>query len=154
MTSRGQAQYLRIFSESTTYKRWQGFYVGQTIALESQQWEYYPFVANGLIGSNASSDEGVTVTVPATAAAVATFEQALKENYLVEVRVFEFSTLLTQSQPQASQLLIGVFIGEVLSIGGTFSSIDVALGSGLASIGAQAPPRTFTSTLIGVPLRI
>jgi hypothetical protein len=153
MSNRGQAQYLRIFSGSTTYQRWQGFYVGQTITLESQQWRYYPFVANGLIGGNAGNDEGVTVTVPATSTAVEFFEQALNENYLVEVRVFEFDTRLTQAQPQTTQQLIGTFIGEVLNISGTFSSIDVALGSGLASIGAQAPPRTFTSTLIGAPLR-
>jgi hypothetical protein len=153
MSNRGQAQYLRIFGGSTTYERWQGFYVGQTITLESQQWRYYPFVANGLIGGNAGNDEGVTVTVPATSTAVLSFEQALSENYLVEVRVFEFDTRLTQAQPQTTQQLIGTFIGEVLNISGSFSSIDVALGSGLASIGAQAPPRTFTSTLIGAPLR-
>jgi hypothetical protein len=153
MSNRGQAQYLRIFSGSTTYQRWQGFYVGQTITLESQQWRYYPFVANGLIGGNAGNDEGVTVTVPATSTAVELFEEALSLNQLVEVRVFEFDTRLTQAQPQTTQQLIGTFIGEVLNISGTFSSIDVALGSGLASIGAQAPPRTFTSALIGAPLR-
>ncbi len=153
MSNRGQAQYLRIFGGSTTYERWQGFYVGQTITLESEQWRYYPFVANGLIGGGAGNDEGVTVTVPATATAIQTFEEALNNNYLVEVRVFEFDTRLEQTGPQATQQLIGTFIGEVLEISGTFSAIAVALGSGLAPVGAQAPPRKYTSELIGAPLR-
>jgi hypothetical protein len=153
MSNRGQAQYLRIFSGSTTYQRWQGFYVGQTITLESQQWQYYPFVANGLIGGGAGNDEGVTITVPATATAVQLFEEALNNNYLVEVRVFEFDTRLTQAQPQTTQQLIGAFIGEVLEISGSFSNIAIALGSGLAPVGAQAPPRKYTSELIGAPLR-
>jgi hypothetical protein len=153
MSNRGQAQYLRIFSGSTTYQRWQGYYVGQTITLESQQWRYYPFVANGLIGGSAGNDEGVTVTVPATSIAVQLFEEALTLNQLVEVRVFEFDTRLSQAQPQTTQQLIGAFVGEVIGIGGSFGSLDVGLGSSLAPVGAQAPPRKYTSTLIGVPLR-
>jgi hypothetical protein len=153
MSNRGQAQYLRIFSGSTTYQRWQGYYVGQTITLESQQWRYYPFVANGLIGGSAGNDEGVTVTVPATSTAVELFEEALSLNQLVEVRVFEFDTRLSQAQPQTTQQLIGAFVGEVIGISGSFGSIDVALGSSLAPVGAQAPPRKYTSALIGAPLR-
>jgi hypothetical protein len=153
MSNRGQAQYLRIFSGSTTYQRWQGYYVGQTITLESQQWRYYPFVANGLIGGSAGNDEGVTVTVPATSTAVELFEEALSLNQLVEVRVFEFDTRLSQAQPQTTQQLIGAFVGEVIGISGSFGSLDVALGSSLAPVGAQAPPRKYTSALIGAPLR-
>jgi hypothetical protein len=154
MSNRGQAQYLRIFDEATTYLRWQGYYVGQTVTWDSQSWSYFPFVANGLIGGSAGSDSGVSVSVPATAAAVAAFDAALDQNRLVEIKVYEFSTLLTQAQPQSSQLLIGSFIGEVTGISGSFSTLEIQLGSGLAPVGAQAPPRKYTNLLVGAPLRL
>jgi hypothetical protein len=106
-----------------------------------------------LIGGSAGNDEGVTVTVPATSTAVELFEEALSLNQLVEVRVFEFDTRLSQAQPQTTQQLIGAFVGEVIGISGSFGSLDVALGSSLAPVGAQAPPRKYTSALIGAPLR-
>lgn len=154
MSNRGQSQYLRIFDGANTYLRWQGYYVGQTVTWDSQSWAYYPFIANGLIGGSAGSDSGVSVSVPATAAAVAAFEAALDQNRLVEIKVYEFSTLLTQSQPQASQLLIGSFVGEVTGISGSFSLLEIQLGSSLAPVGAQAPPRKYTSLLVGAPLRL
>lgn len=154
MSNKGQAQYLRIFDDASTYNLWQSYYVGQTITLDSQQWIYYPFVANGLIGGSPGSDSGVVISVPATALAVSLFEEALSENYLAEISIFEFDTRLSQSQPQAGQLLIGIFVGEVVGISGTFATIDVALGSSMAPVGAQIPPRNFTSRLIGAPLQL
>ena len=153
MSSRGQAQYLRIFEGATTYLRWQGFYVGQSVTWDTQQWNYYPFVANGLIGGSSGSDSGVSISVPATAAAVEIFETALYENRLIELKVYEFNTLLSQAEPQAGQLLIGSFVGEVTGISGSFSALEIQLGSSLAPVGAQAPPRKFTSLLVGAPLR-
>ena len=154
MSNIGQAQYLRIFDDASTYNRWQSYYVGQTVTLDSQQWIYYPFVVNGLIGGSPGGDSGVVINVPATALAVSLFEEALSENYLVEIKIYEFDTRLTQSQPQASQLSIGIFVGEVVGISGTFATLDVALGSSLAPVGAQIPPRNFTSKLIGAPLQL
>ena len=154
MSNRGQAQYLRIFDGATTYLCWQNYYVGQTVTWDSQAWDYYPFLANGLIGGSTGSDTGVTITVPATSDAVPEFETALSANYLIELKLYEFSTALSQNQPQASQLLIGAYIGEVIGISGSFSTWQVQLGSGLAPVGAQAPPRKFTSLLVGAPLRL
>ena len=154
MSNRGQSQYLRIFNGATTYLRWQGYYVGQTVTWDSQSWVYYPFVANGLIGGSAGNDGSVSITVPATAEAILQFETALSANYLVEIKVYEFPTALTQSAPQASQLLIGAFVGEVTSISGTFTTLEIQLGSSLAPVGAQAPPRKFTNLLVGAPIRL
>lgn len=154
MSNIGQAQYLRVFDDASTYNRWQSYYVGQTVTLDSQQWIYYPFVVNGFIGGSPGGGSEVVISVPATALAISLFEEALSENYLVEINIYEFDTRLTQAQPQSGQLSIGVFVGEVVGISGTFATIDVALGSSLAPVGAQIPPRNFTSVLIGAPLQL
>jgi hypothetical protein len=153
MSNRGQAQYLRIFDNAGTYVRWQGYYVGQTVTWDSQQWSYFPFVANGLINGDIGSDSGVSITVPATADAVDVFEQALRLNRLCEIKIYEFDTRLTQAQPQATQALIGAFVGEIVTIGGSFAAWDISLGSSLSPVGAQVPPRKFNNLLIGAPIR-
>jgi hypothetical protein len=56
--------------------------------------------------------------------------------------------------PQSSQALIASFVGEIIGIGGSFTELTIELGSSLAPVGAQAPPRNFTSILIGAPLRL
>lgn len=154
MSNRAQSQYLRIYSGATTYLRWQSYYVGQTVTWESNSWSYFPFVANGLIGGSVGNDADVSITVPATAAAVSAFESALNENRLIELRVYEFDSRLSQVIPQSGQLLIGSFVGEVVGVSGSFSVLEVSLGSSLAPIGAQAPPRKYTSQLIGAPIRL
>jgi hypothetical protein len=154
MSNRGQAQYLRLFDDAATYTRWQGYYVNQTITWQNASWNYHPFTANGLIGGTAGTDVGVTIDVPATSTAVAAFENALNLNRLCEVRIYEFDTRLTQAAPQATQALIGIFVGEVISLGGSFASLTVSLGSSLAPVGAQVPPRKYTNILIGAPLRL
>lgn len=154
MANRGQAQYLRLYDNSGTYLRWQAYYVNQTITWDSQQWSYHPFTADGLIGGNPGTDAGISLSVPATTAAIDAFEDALNLNQLCEIKMYEFDTRLTQAAPQASQLLIGAFVGEVIGISGSFASLTIKLGSSLAPVGAQAPPRKFSSTMIGAPLRI
>lgn len=154
MSNRAQSQYLRIYSGATTYLRWQSYYVGQTVTWQGSPWSYFPFVGNGLIGGSAGNDTGVSVSVPATVAAVSAIETALNENHLIELLVYEFDSRSAQNAPQSDQTLIGSFVGEVIGISGSFTLLDVALGSSLAPVGAQAPPRKYTSQLIGAPIRI
>lgn len=153
MANRAQAQYLRIFDEVATYARFQSYYIGQVVTWESASWSYHPFAANGMIGGTPGTNVGVSVEIPATATAVNIFKLALANNYLCELQLYEFSSSLSQVIVQSTQLLIGIYVGEVTSIGGSFTSMQVSLGSSLAPVGAQAPPRKFSSLLIGAPIR-
>lgn len=153
MSNRGQAQYLRIFDASGTYLRQQSYYVNQTITLDGQSWSYFPFVANGLVTGSAGTDSSVSISIPATQAAITVFETGLRLNRLVELLVYEFDTRLTQTIVQSGQLLIASFTGEIIAIQGSFVSLEVSLGSSLSPVGAQVPPRNYTSLLIGAPLR-
>lgn len=154
MANRAQSQYLRIFDEGGTYRRWQQFYYNQTVTWDSVTWDYHPFSVNALIGTATQAEAGISVTVPATSEAVALFQLAIDNNYLCEIKMYEFDSRLSQSVPQAGQLLIGSYIGEVVGIGGSFTELDVSIGSSLAPVGAQVPPRSFSSRLIGNPIKL
>ena len=154
MSNRGQAQYLRIYNGATTYQRFQSYYINQAVSWAGATWVYQPFVVNGLIGGTPSADVDITIDVPCTERLLQTFKDALNFNRLCEIKLYEFDTRLSNAAPQAGQLLIGIYVGEVISMGGSFSLLTVRLGSTLAPIGAQVPPRKFNNHLIGAPIRI
>ena len=154
MSQRAQSQFLRIFDSSTTYVRWQNYYVNQAVALDSAQWSYMPFSASGVVESGASGGKSVEISVPATNSVVEAFTYALSLGRLCELKVYEFSSSIDQTAPQASQQLIASYTAEVVNVSGTFTRLDVELGSSLSPVGAQVPPRKFTNFLIGAPLRI
>jgi len=154
MSNRAQAQYLRIYTGGTDKQLWQSYYVNSTISLSSKSWTYFPFTADGLMSSSASGGNSVSVTCPATTTAVNAFTEALNNQYLVELKVYEFDSRLSNDSPQSGQSLIVNFLGVVSSFGGGFTTLNVNIGSSLSPVGASAPPRKFTSDLIGVPIRL
>jgi len=152
--ARGQSQFLRIFSGSTTYQRWQAYYVNTSVTWESASWSYQPFDADGITAGEVQSETSISITLPATTNVMEVVLQALNEARLAELRIYEFDTLLGNSTPQAAQTLIASYLGEVVGVSGGFTSIQMQLGSSLSPVGAQVPPRKFTTTLIGAPCQI
>ena len=152
--ARAQAQYLRIFSGSTTYQRWQSYYVNTSVSYGSAVWAYQPFDADGIAAGEVQSESSISVRIPATTNAIEVALQALDQARLAELQLYEFDTLLGNSTPQDGQTLIASYLGEVVGVSGSFASIEMELGSSLAPIGAQVPPRKFTSKLTGSPCKL
>jgi hypothetical protein len=152
--ARGQSQFLRIFSGTTTYQRWQSYYVNTSVAWESASWSYQPFDADGITAGEVQSESSISVTLPATTNVMEVVLQALDEARLAELRLYEFDTILGNSTPQTGQTLIASYLGEVVGVSGSFTSIQMELGSSLSPVGAQVPPRTFSTRLIGAPCKL
>jgi hypothetical protein len=152
--ARGQSQYLRIFSGSTTYQRWQSYYVNTSVTWESAAWSYQPFDADGITAGEVQSESSISVTLPATTNVMEVVLQALNEARLAELRIYEFDTILGNSTPQTGQTLIASYLGEVVGVSGGFTSIQMQLGSSISPVGAQVPPRKFTTKLIGAPCQL
>ena len=152
--ARGQSQYLRIFSGSTTYQRWQSYYVNTSVSYGSAVWAYQPFDADGITAGEVQSESSISVTLPATTNVMDVVLQALNEARLAELQVYEFDTILGNSTPQTGQTLIASYLGEVVGVSGGFTSIQMQLGSSLSPVGAQVPLRTFSTRLIGAPCKL
>ena len=152
--NRGQAQYLRICSGGTDKQLWQSYYVNSTISLSSKSWSYFPFTADGLMSSSASGGNAVSISCPATTTAISALTDALNNQYLCELKVYEFDSRLSNSVPQSGQSLIVNFLGVITSIGGNFETLVANLGSSISPVVASAPPRRFSTDLIGVPIRL
>lgn len=154
--ARGQSQFLRVFDGSTTYQRWQNHYIQQSVTLSGATWNWLPFDVDGFTEGQTGDEGGMTVTLPGTALVIAEVEKALREARLVEISMYEFDVLEdgATAGPLADQDLIASYVGEVVGAGGSFESIRLELGSSLSPVGAQVPPRTFTTRLIGAPCKL
>ena len=154
MSNRAQSQYLRIYtSGGSDHILWQNYYINTTVTVSSKNYEYYPFEFGGISESSALGGEAVTITVPGTQEVVDAFLEAAYLERLCEVNVYEFDNRFGNVAPQTGQTLVGSFLGYIKRIGGSFTTLQIELGSALAPVGAQIPPRTYNSFLIGAPLR-
>jgi hypothetical protein len=152
--ARAQSQYLRIFSGSTTYQRWQSYYVNTSVTWAGASWSYQPFDADGITAGEVQSESSISIRLPATTNVIEVVLQALDEARLAELQFYEFDTLLGNDIPQAGQTLIASYLGEVVGVKGGFTELEMELGSSLAPVGAQVPPRTFSTRLIGAPCKL
>ena len=163
--ARAQAQYLRIYDlAGTTYERWQNYYSGKTVTSQGQSWDYEPFLADGLVTGTRGDEAEITVSVAATTRVVRAFEESLNKGRLVDVSMYAFNPALGNEEPQpiitfslpgfVGQRLISQFTGQVVSASGGISNLSISLGSSLSPVGAQIPPRKFTTSIMGKGAKI
>lgn len=148
--ARALSQYLRIYDSSgVTHYRWQSYYANTTVSLNGATWSYIPFVADGYTAGISGDETNINVKAPATSNVMVAFRAALKNGYLIELSTYQFDTIDGNTAPVPSQTLISTLNGQV--VGGTsdLTSINLQLGSALSPVGAQMPPRNFSTALIG-----
>jgi phage-related protein len=154
MASTAVSQYLRIYSGATDYQRWQSYYVNQTITWQSKSWTFQPFSVDGIIAGDVSAEGSLIVGLPSTSITFAAIRAALRFGYLIQVDQYEFDPQQGNDSPQEQQQLVASYVGEVISVRGRLTWLEMELGSTLAPIGIQVPPRTMTSQLIGTPCQL
>lgn len=146
---------MRIYDAAgVTYARWQSYYVYSTVTWQSAQWQYQPFDADGITSGQTGDESGITITLPATSVVMDQVVPALREARLIELLLYQFDSIGGDSTPQTGQVLVAQFNGELVSASGGFTSIALQVGSSLSPVGAQIPPRTFTTRLIGKGCRL
>ena len=117
-------------------------------------WVYQQFDAEGITDGEMQSESSVSLVLPATTIVLNTILRSLNQSRLAELQIFEFDTKFGNAAPQADQALVASYLGEIVSLQGGFTSVQVELGSSLAPVGAQVPPRTFSTRLIGAPCKL
>ena len=148
--ARAQAQYLRIYDVAgATYQRWQSYYSNVTVTWANNSWSFVPFIADGFTAGISGDETNVSIKAPATSLVISTFEAAIANGHLAELSIYQFDTLSGNSTPQATQELIASYTGQVVGGSGGLTSLSLQLGSALSPVGAQIPPRKFTTAIMG-----
>lgn len=152
--ARAQAQYLRIYDTVTTYQRWQSYYANVSVTLWNQQWQYVPFIADGFTEGISGDESNISIQAPAITTVVQAFEAAILNGRMVELSTYQFDPLFGNNAPQSGQILIARYIGQVAGGSGGLTSMTLQLGSAISPVGAQIPPRKFTSRIMGKGARL
>lgn len=151
---RAQSQYLRIYdSGGTTYQRWQSYYANTSITWASAKWLYVPFIADGITAGVSGDESNVTITAAATSMVIDAFEAAILDGRLVDLSIYQFDANSNNDTPQASQQLVAGYTGQVTGGAATLTTLTLQLGSALSPVGAQVPPRKFTTAIMGQGVR-
>lgn len=150
MTVVSQSQFLRVYTtDGVTLHRWQSYYANSTWQYAGAEWAYLPFEASGITAGQTGDESGVTITLPAVPVVVDAIEQAIVDAHLWELAIYQFTPGREQQQ-----ILVETFTGEIVTAVATLGAMRIDLGSTLSPVGAQIPPRTLTSNLMGKGCRL
>jgi hypothetical protein len=152
--ARAQSQFLRLYDGSASYFRWQNYYINQAVGWSGALWSYQAFAADGFTAGQTGDESSIAVTLPATTMVVDAVQASLAAGWMAELLLYEFDLFDGLVAPPTGQVLVDSFVGEVVGAGGSFLELTLQLGSSLAPVGAQLPPRKFSTRLIGVPLQL
>lgn len=144
MSTTALAQFLEITSGSTRIVAYQNYWPGQTV----NGYTHYPFQTGGIVADSNGGQTSFSVTLPATKEAVTLLENAIASNYLGRIQIYQFDPPANNTLP-ATRTLVAQFDGEVIAGSATQTEVTLTLGSSLDPVGAQVPPRKYTSTLVG-----
>jgi len=151
---RGQAAFVAIGDGfGAIYARWQSYWVDAVVSWDGQAWSCQQMDWSGVTSGQVTGDQA-TLTLPAVPSVQAMTEQALAGPWVATLRVIQFDESIASSGPPASYILAASCVGEVIGASASLSQITWKLGSALSPVGAQFPPRTAITPLIGVPCRL
>ena len=150
----GQAAFVSLGDGfGTVYARWQSYWIDAVVSWSSQQWSYQQLDWAGVTSGQAVGDQA-SLTLPAVPSVLAMTEQALAGPWVASLSVIQFDESAASSGPPATTVLAASCVGEVIGASASLTQLTWKLGSALAPIGAQFPPRTAITALIGVPCRL
>jgi len=150
----GQAAFVSLGDGfGTIYARWQSYWVDAVVSWSSQQWSYQQLDWSGVTSGQAVGDQAA-LTLPAVPSVLAMTERALAGPWVATLSVIQFDESAASSGPPATTVLAASCVGEVIGASASLTQITWKLGSALSPVGAQFPPRTAITALIGVPCRL
>lgn len=134
---------------STVVAQYQNYWPDQTVDSHT----FYPFNTNAIVSNATGGQQSLSIDFAASNDIVSLIEAGLSNGYFVELSFYQFTPTVTGAPPTAKTLFAS-YIGELISASQNELSISVQIGSSLNPVEAQAPPRKFTTTLIGEPPKI
>jgi len=154
MADPGQAAFVQLSDGfGTTFARWQSYWLDQVVTWDAKAWAYQQFDWAGITSGQAVGDQA-SLTLPATPSVISFSEAARAGAWVVQLQVIQFDEAAAGSSPPAAYNLVANCVGQVIGVGGSLTQLTWKLGSALAPLGAQFPPTSAITPLIGVPCRL
>lgn len=134
---------------ATVVASYQSYWPGQLV----DAYSFYPFTCAAIVSNASGGQQTLSVDMAVSQPIVALIENGLTNSYFVELLFYQFVPTPTGAPPP-SKILFASYIGELISASQNETTITIQVGSSLNPVEAQAPPRKFTTTLIGEPPKV
>lgn len=151
------AIFLRLWEPTTnaTGLALQSFYRQGPIVIGADSYQFLDFTVDGLANTGTADQNELTIVLPGLTAISTAADDAMAEGWLATLTVNQFDLPTRPDTPPPGQVVLLTAIGEVTGGGEDFpATVTITVGSALESLGAQVPPRRFTSALVGTPCRL
>jgi hypothetical protein len=151
------AVFLRLWepTANATGLALQNFYRQGPITIGADSYQFLDFTVDGLANTGTADQNELTLTFPGLTAISTAADDAMAEGWLATITVYQFDQAAKPDTPPAGQVVLLTAIGEVTGGSEDFpATVTITVGSALESLGAQVPPRRFTSALVGTPCRL
>lgn len=152
-TPRSSAAFLDLTtSGGVTVRRWQSGWIDQSVSWEGASWQFREFEWRGITSGGISSSSPATIAFIHLPSIAADLREADQGMWLGRLRVYHRAEDILL--PSADQVLVGVFIGQIVIQNITQDQIEISLDNGQAAIGGQFPPTIATTAIIGIPCQL
>jgi hypothetical protein len=148
--------FLRIYEDTTSSTAFsvQNYY-HSTITVSGVAFQFLDFSVEGLQSTSTADQNQITVTLPALTTAIDVAARGTG-SLLAEVTVYSFDSATAPESPPVGQVTLLQFVG--LLAGWDLPNFDttlaITIGSILSPIGAEFPPRRYSSVVVGIPCRL
>jgi len=148
MTTLGLATFLsvRASNYTTVVDMMQNYWPGQTV----DGHRFVNFTTDSLISNSSGGSDSVTVSLPISTNAINLLTTGGTAGNLIELRLRSFAPLANGGVPTAFTT-VAEYIGQIAGGQHDMVSVRLQVGAILNSTDTQAPPRRFSTALVGTP---
>lgn len=140
---------IRQSDYSTVVAKYQNYWSNQIV----DQHVFYPFNVGSIASNTTGGQTELTIDFAPSNSVFNLVENGIALNYFIEADLYYFTPAPDNAPPEIKNLFSS-YIGEFIKADQTQTQISITIGSSINAVDAQAPPRKFTTTLIGEPPKL
>ena len=144
MTTAIAAQ-IRFYKDNATAARWQNFWMDRTV----DNYTSVNFDISNILVNRSADEAGLTLTLPLLQDHIVFFLQAIENEFLADVRLYEQEVSADLPSSFSEMVLISRFVGEVQTMQMDISTLNVSIGAGIEAVSGDIPGRRITTSLVG-----
>lgn len=136
---------VRFYLDGSTKGQWQNFWNDRTVD------GYVPmsFKTSEILLNRSADEGGITMQLPCLSDHIDFFLQAIENEYLADVRLYEQDVSTDMPSDISSMTMISRFVGEVQTMSMTIDTVAVSIGAGIDAVNGEIPGRRITTSLVG-----
>ena len=136
---------VRFYLDDATKGQWQNFWVERDV----DGFAPINFRSSEILLNRTADEGGITLTLPTLQDHINFFLQAIENEYLADVRLYEQDVATDLPSSIGDMVMISRFVGEVQTMSMTTSTLTVSIGAGIDAVNGEIPGRRITTSLVG-----